>query len=328
MKRRAFIGLIGGAAVWPLAGRAQKRDQMKRIGVLFSAAEGNPQSVKDLAAFKSGLQALGWNEGANLQIDYRWGDGDPSRARSSAMELVSISPAVIMGTGTVAMIALHDATNIIPIVFLNVADPVAGGFVASLSRPSGNITGFTLFEYDIGGKWLQLLKEMAPHVTRVALLGDPNNPNFKGFQTSFEAAAKSFTIEPTSVPVRGVDDINRGIRSLAEKPNGGLIVTATTFSMVYRKQIVEWAIKYKLPAIFWNRSQVAEGGLMSYGPDSAEMHRRSASYVDRILKGEKPADLPVQEPTKYEMIINLKTAKEIGLVVPPTLLARADDIIE
>src|SRR5450631_4767068 len=187
MKRRAFIGLIGGAAAWPLAGRAQKRDQMKRIGVLFSAAEGNPQSVKDLAAFKSGLQALGWNEGANLQIDYRWGDGDPSRARSSAMELVSISPAVIMATGTVAMIALHDATNIIPIVFLNVADPVAGGFVASLSRPSGNITGFTLFEYDIGGKWLQLLKEMAPHVTRVALLGDPNNHNFNGFQTSFEA---------------------------------------------------------------------------------------------------------------------------------------------
>jgi putative ABC transport system substrate-binding protein len=329
MRRREFITLLSGSAVvWPLAAGAQQRDQMKRIGVMFSSAEGDPQSAKDLAAFKSGLQALGWNEGANLQTDYRWGGGDPGRARSSAEELVNLSPAVIMGSGTIAMVALHGATDTVPIVFLNVTDPVAGGFVASLSRPSGNITGFTPFEYDIGGKWLELLKEMAPHLTRVALLGDPNNHNFKGFQISFAAAAKSFSVEPISVPVRRVDDIDRSIRSLAEKPNGGLIVTAATFSMVYRKQIVELAIKYKLPAIFWNRSQVAEGGLMSLGPDSADMHRRSASYVDRILKGEKPADLPVQEPTKVELIINVKAAKEIGLVVPPTLLARADEVIE
>lgn len=329
MRRREFIALFSGSALMlPLAARAQQSAPKKRIGVMFSAAEGDPQSAKDLAAFKSGLQALGWNEDANLQIDYRWGNGDPGHARSSAMELVVLSPAVIMGSGTVAMVALHAATTTVPIVFLNVTDPVAGGFVTSLSRPSGNITGFTPFEYDIGGKWLELLKEMAPHLTRVALLGDPNNHNFKGFQTSFEAAAKSFSVQPISVPVRGVDDIDRSIQSLAEKPNGGLIVTAATFSMVYRRPIVELAIKYKLPAIFWNRSQVAEGGLMSLGPDSADMHRRSASYVDRILKGEKPADLPVQEPTKVELIINGKTAKEIGLVVPPTLLARADDVIE
>jgi len=328
MKRRAFIGLVGGTAVWPLAVRAQQRDQMKRIGVMYSGAENNVQSAKDLAGFRAGLQALGWNEGINLQIDYRWAGGDPGLARSSAMELVSLSPAVILGSETVAVAALHDATTTVPIVFLNVTDPVAGGFVASLSRPSGNITGFTPFEYDIGGKWLELLKEMVPHLTQVALLGDPNNHNFKGFKTSFEAAAKSFSVDPISVPVRSVDDINRGIQSLAAKPNGGLIVTAATFSIVYRRQIVELAIKYKLPAIFWNRSQVAEGGLMSLGPDSPDLARRAASYVDRILKGDKPADLPVQEPTKYDLIINIKTAQEIGVVVPSTLLARADEVIE
>ncbi len=295
---------------------------------MFSSVEGDAQSARDLGAFKLGLQALGWTEGANLQIEYRWGGGDPGRARSSAAELVSLSPAVIVGSGTVAMTALHNATDKIPIVFLNVTDPVAGGFVASLSRPSGNITGFTPFEYDIGGKWLELLKEIAPHLTRVALLGDPNNHNFKGFQRSFEAAAKTFSVEPTSVQVRSLDDIESGISALAETPNSGLIVTAATFSIVYRKQIVQLAIKHKLPAIFWNRSQVSEGGLLSLGPNSPDMHRRSASYVDRILKGEKPGDLPVQEPTKVELIINAKTAKEIGLAVPPSLLARADEVIE
>ena len=301
---------------------------MKRIGLFFSAAEADTQTVKDTAALKSGLQALGWIDGVNLQIEYRWAGGDTGRARSSAIELVNLSPAVILGSGTVAMVALHGATNTVPIVFLNVTDPVAGGFVASLSRPSGNITGFTPFEYDIGGKWLELLREMAPHLTRVALLGDPNNHNFKGFKTSFEAAAKSFAIEPIPVSVGGLDDIDRSLASLAEKPNGGLIVTAATFSIVYRKQLASLAIKYKLPAIFWNRSQTTDGGLMSFGPDSADSARRSANYVDRILKGEKPANLPVQEPTTMELIINSKTAKEIGIVVPPTRLARADEVIE
>ena len=301
---------------------------MKRIGLFFSAAEADTQTVKDTAALKSGLQALGWIDGVNLQIEYRWAGGDTGRARSSAIELVNLSPAVILGSGTVAMVALHGATNTVPIVFLNVTDPVAGGFVASLSRPSGNITGFTPFEYDIGGKWLELLREMAPHLTRVALLGDPNNHNFKGFKTSFEAAAKSFAIEPIPVSVGGLDDIDRSLASLAEKPNGGLIVTTATFSIVYCKQLASLAIKYKLPAIFWNRSQTTDGGLMSFGPDSADSARRSANYVDRILKGEKPANLPVQEPTTMELIINSKTAKEIDIVVPPTRLARADEVIE
>jgi len=329
MKRREFIAGIGGvAAIWPLVARGQQPVEMKRIGLFFSAAEADTQTVKDTAALKSGLQALGWIDGVNLQIEYRWAGGDTGRARSSAIELVNLSPAVILGSGTVAMVALHGATNTVPIVFLNVTDPVAGGFVASLSRPSGNITGFTPFEYDIGGKWLELLREMAPHLTRVALLGDPNNHNFKGFKTSFEAAAKSFAIEPIPVSVGGLDDIDRSLASLAEKPNGGLIVTTATFSIVYCKQLASLAIKYKLPAIFWNRSQTTDGGLMSFGPDSADSARRSANYVDRILKGEKPANLPVQEPTTMELIINSKTAKEIGIVVPPTRLARADEVIE
>lgn len=329
MRRREFIAGLGGAAViWPLAARAQQPVQMKRIGVVFSPAELDSQTVKDTAALKLGLKALGWIEGVNLQTEYRWAGGDAARARSSAMELVGLSPAVILVSGTVAMVALRDATSTVPIVFLNVTDPVAGGFVASLSRPSGNITGFTPFEYDIGGKWLELLMEMAPHLRRVALLGDPNNHNFKGFKTSFEAAAKSFSIEPIPVSVGGLDDIDRSIASLAEKPNGGLIATAATFSIIYRKQLASLAIKHKLPAIFWNRSQTTDGGLMPFGPDSADSARRSASYLDRILKGEKPADLPVQGPTTMELIINVKTAKEIGIVVPPTLLARADEVIE
>jgi putative ABC transport system substrate-binding protein len=329
MRRREFIALIGGsAAAWPCAARAQQRGEMQRIGILFSGSEQDPQSSKDLAAFKSGLQAFGWSEGATIQIDYRWAGGDPGRAQSSAMDLISLSPAVIMGSGTVAALALHRATTTVPVVFLNVTDPVAGGFVASLARPSGNMTGFTPFEYDIGGKWLELLMEMAPRLTQVALLGDPNNHNFAGFQKSFTTAAKSFSVEPISVPIRGADDIDRGVQSLTGKPNSGLIVSAATFSIVYRQQIVELAIRHKLPTIFWNRTQVAEGGLMSFGPNSADMHRASASYVNRILKGEKPGDLPVQEPTKVELIINLKTAKAIDLVVPPALLARADEVFE
>ena len=237
MRRRELIKLLGGAAATAAttaATRAQQRDSMKRIGVMFGGLEDN-QSAKDLAAFKSGLQELGWNEGVNLQVDYRWGANDPGRARSAAIELVSLSPAVILGSGTVALVALHKTTDSVPIVFTNVTDPGAGGVVASLSRPSGNITGFTPFEYNIGGKWLELLKEIAPQLTRVALFGDPNNHNFKGFQTSFEAAAKSMSVEPISVPVRDVEDINRAVPSLAENRNAGLIVTAATFSLTYRK---------------------------------------------------------------------------------------------
>ncbi len=330
MRRRELIKLLGGAAATAattVAARAQNRDPMKRIGVMFSGVE-DEQSARDLAAFKSGLQVLGWNEGVNLQIDKRWGANDPNRAQSAATDLVGLTPAVILASGTVALVALHKTTDTTAIVFTNVTDPVAGGFVASFSKPSGNITGFTPFEYNIGGKWLELIKEIAPLLTRVALFGDPNNHNFKGFQTSFETAAKSMSVEPITVAVLDVEDVNRSISSLAEHPNVGLIITAATFSMTYRKQIVELATKYKMPTIFWNRSQVVAGGLMSLGPDATDMHRRAASYVDRILKGEKAADLPVQEPTKVEMIINDRTANLIGLVVPPALMVRADEVID
>ncbi len=327
--KRKLISVLAGAAVaWPLAVQAQQEDKSRRIGVMFSTAEDDSQSKADLAGFRAELEGLGWKEGRNIQIEYRWAAGNVGRARTLAAELVSLAPTAIMGSGTVAVTALHEATATIPIVFVNVTDPVAGGFVASLAHPGANVTGFTPFEYDIGGKWLGLLKEMAPRITRVALLGDPNNHNYGGFQKSFEIASTSLSVKPIAVAVRGAEDIDLGIRSLADQPNGGLIVTAATFSIVYRDKIVALASQYKLPAIYWNRGQVLAGGLMSYGPDSIDLHRRSASYVDRILKGEKPAGLPVQTPTKFEFMINLKSAKALGLDVPPTLLARTDEVVE
>jgi putative tryptophan/tyrosine transport system substrate-binding protein len=327
MRRREFFGLAGGAAAWPLIAEAQTGRSMRRIGVLLGAAEGDSQVTKNLEAFSSGLWQRGWMEGQNIEIDYRWARGDIERARSLAKELVSTSPALILTAGTEPTLALRETTATVPVVFINVTDPVAGGLVASLARPSGNITGFTPFEYDIGGKWLGLLKEMSPGLTRVAMLGDPINHNFKGFKTSFETAAQSLSIEPISIAVHGAEDIERGVCSFAEG-GGGLIITAATFSNVHRALIVNLANTRKLPAIYWNRSLVTAGGLMSYGPDTAELYRSSATYVDRILKGEKPADLPVQGPTKVELIINSKTAKAIDLIVPPAILARADEVIE
>ena len=328
MRRREFIGLTAGAAAWPFIAKAQTDGSMRRIGVLFGATEGDPQVTKYLGAFSSGLRQLGWIEGRNIEIDYRWARGDIERARSLAKELVSTSPALILTTGTEPALALRETTATVPVVFINVTDPVAGGLVASLARPSGNITGFTPFEYDIGGKWLALLKEMSPRLTRVAMLGDPVNHNFRGFKASFETAAQSLSIEPISIAVHGAEDIERGVGSFAAEGGGGLIITAATFSNVHRALIVNLANTRKLPAIYWNRFQVAAGGLMSYGPDTADLYRSSATYVDRILKGEKPADLPVQGPTKVELIINAKTAKAIDLIVPPAIFARADEVIE
>lgn len=329
MRRRRFIALVGkSVAFWSLAAHAQQGKPLPRIGFMLSGPEADPQSQAQLAAFRAGLEVLGWKEGQTIQIDYRWPGADVDRARASAAELVSLAPAVIMSGGTVASSALHEATTTIPIVFVNVTDPVAGGFVASLARPGGNITGFTPFEYDIGGKWLQLLKEMAPVITRVGLLGDPNNHNFKGFQKSFESAAKILSVEPISVAVRDADDVDRGIRSVANEANGGLIITAAAFSNAHRPLIVAMAKKHKLPAIYWNRVQVIEGGLMSYGPDIVDLARQAASYVDLILKGAKPSELPVQAPTKVQLIINTIAAKAIDLAVPPALLARADEVIE
>jgi putative ABC transport system substrate-binding protein len=327
MRRREFIGLAGGAAAWPLIAKAQTDRSMRRIGVLFGASEGD-QVPKYREAFISGLRQLGWIEGQNIEIDYRWARGNIDRARSLAKELVSISPALILTTGTEPALALRETTATVPVVFINVTDPVAGGLVASLARPSGNITGFTPFEYDIGGKWLGLLKEMSPRLTRVAMLGDPVNHNFRGFKASFETAAQSLSIEPISIAVHGAEDIERGVDSFAAEGGGGLIITAATFSNVHQALIVNLANTRKLPAIYRTRFQVVAGGLMSYGPDTADLFRSSATYVDRILKGEKPADLPVQGPTKVELIINAKTAKAIDLVVPPAILARADEVIE
>jgi putative ABC transport system substrate-binding protein len=328
MRRREFIGLVGGVATWPLIAKAQPGGGRPRIGVLIAGIEGNPQGAKHLEALSSGLRQLGWIAGQNIQVDYRWAGGDIGLARSLAMEMVSTAPALILATGTEATLALHEATTTVPIVFINVTDPVAGGFVASLAQPSGNITGFTPFEYDIGGKWLGLLKDMAPGVRRVAMLGDPVNHNFRGSKTSFETAARSLSIEPVSIAVHGSDDIERGGGSFAAEGGGGLIITAATFSNVHLGLIVNLANTRKLPAIYWNRFQVVAGGLMSYGPDTADLFRSSATYVDRILTGEKPADLPVQGPTKVELIINARTAKAIDLVMPPSLLARADEVIE
>jgi len=328
MRRREFIGLIGGVAAWPLIAKAQPDGRMRRIGVLIGGTEGDPQGTKYLEALSSGLRQLGWIAGQNIQIDYRWARGDIGRARSLAMEMVSTPPALILATGTETALALRETTATVPVVFINVTDPVAGGFVASLARPSGNITGFTPFEYDIGGKWLGLLKDMSPRLTRVAMLGDPVNHNFRGFKTSFETAARSLSIEPLSIAVHGAEDIDRGVGSFAAEGGGGLIITAATFSTVHRDLIVNLANTKKLPAIYWNRFQVAAGGLMSYGPDTADLYRSSATYIDRILKGEKPADLPVQGPTKVELIINARTAKAIDLIVPPAFLARADEVIE
>jgi putative ABC transport system substrate-binding protein len=328
MRRREFVGLAGGLAAWPLIAKAEPDGRMRRIGVLIAGSESDPDITKYLEALSSGLRQLGWIAGQNLQIDYRWARGDIGRARSLAKELVSTLPALILASGTESVLALHETTTTLPIVFVNVTDPVAGGFVASLAQPSGNITGFTPFEYDIGGKWLGLLKEMAPQLTRVAMLGDPVNHNFRGFKTSFETAARSLSIEPTSIAVHGAEDIDRGVGSFAAEGSGGLIITAATFSRVHRDQIVNLANTRKLPAIYWNRLQAVAGGLMSYGPDTADLYRRSATYIDRILKGEKPTDLPVQEPTKVELIINARTAKAIDLIVPPALLARSDEVIE
>lgn len=328
MRRREFLGLVGGLTACPLLANAQPAARMPRIGILSGGAEGDPQVRRYLDALDAGLRQLGWLAGRTIQVETRWARGDLGRARSLAAELVGTSPALIVATGTEPVLALHEATATVPIVFINVTDPVAGGFVASLARPSGNITGFMPFEYDIGGKWLGLLKEMSPGLTRAAMLGDPVNHNFKGFKTAFETAAQSLSIEPVSIAVHGADDIDRGIAAFAAEAGGGLIVTAATFSNVHRDRIVQLANGRKLPAIYWNRFQVAAGGLMSYGPDTPELYRSAASYVDRILKGEKPADLPVQGPTRVELLINARTAKAIDLVVPPSLLARADEVME
>ena len=329
MRRREFITLIGGATAWPLAVRAQQQpERTRRICVLMSTAVDDPQDPARLAAFAQGLQEFGWTIGRNLRIDYRWSASSPNNARKYAAELAALAPDVMLTSGTIALAAVQQISHTIPVVFVNLIDPVSGGFVESLARPGGNATGFLLFEYGISGKWLELLKEIAPRVTRVAVLRDPTRDDGTGQLGAIQSAASQLGVEFRPVGVRDAREIERGIIDFARGSNGGLIMTANTQAREHRELIIGLAARYRLPAIYFNRLFVEAGGLISYGADTIDPLRRAANYVDRILKGEKPADLPVQAPTKYELVINLKTAKSLGLTIPPMLLATADEVIE
>jgi putative tryptophan/tyrosine transport system substrate-binding protein len=328
MKRREFIaGLAGAAAAWPLAARAQQPERMRRIGVLMHLAADDPEGQARHAAFVQGLQQSGWSAGRNVRIDTRWGTSEADRRRYAA-ELVALAPDVILASNTTATLALQAATSTVPVVFANVTDPVAAGFVESLARPGGNATGFTLFEYGISAKWLELLKEIAPGVTQAAVIREGTNPAGIGQFAAIQSVAPSHGVQVSPVVVRDGSEIERAVGTLARAPNSGLIVTASGLRESEGHLIVTLAARFRLPAVYPFRFFVADGGLICYGPHSTEEYRRAAGYVDRILKGEKPADLPVQAPTTYELVINLHTAKALGLDIPPTLLARADEVIE
>jgi putative tryptophan/tyrosine transport system substrate-binding protein len=329
MKRRAFITLLSGAvAAWPLAARAQERDRMRRIGVLMSVAADGPDGQPRLAAFLNGLQQLGWTEGRNVRIELRWGAGDAERIRNYVAELVALGPDVILASGDHPVVALQQATRTVPIVFTMVADPVGAGLVESLAHPGGNTTGFTLYEYNMSAKWLELLKEIAPGVKRVAVIREAGTAAGTGQFAGIQAGAPGLRLELSPIGVRDVGEMERAVTAFAHSANGGLIVTGSAQAAVHRDLIVTLAARHKLPAVYVARFFATAGGLISYGPDFLDEHRRAAGYVDRILRGENPADLPVQAPTKYETVINLKTAKALGLTVPDELLARADEVIE
>jgi len=328
MRRREFIVQLGSvAASWPLVARAQQRDGVRRIGVLMSAPD-DPEGQARFAAFRQGLQKLGWSEGINLQLDIRWTAGNADLERRYAAELVALTPDVILATASPTVAALQAATRTVPVVFANAVDPVGAGFVDSLPRPGGNATGFVLFDYGISAKWLELLKEIAPHVRRVAVLRDPAIAAGTGQFGAIQSVAPSFGVELTPVNVRDPGEIERVVSAFARSLNGGLIVTASPLATLHRNLIVTLAARHKLCAVYNLRQFVTAGGLISYGPDIVDLYPRAAGYVDRILRGEKPADLPVQAPTKYELIINRTAARELGLTIPAALLSRADEVIE
>jgi putative ABC transport system substrate-binding protein len=329
MNRRELIALLGVAtAAWPPAARAQQPERMRRIGVLMHLAADDPEGQARIGVFLQGLQEWGWAVGRNVRIEYRWAAGDAERIRKYAEELVVLTPDVILAAGGTVVAPLLQATSTVPIVFAQTPDPVGAGFVANLARPGGNATGFTIYEYGLSGKWLELLKEIAPGVTRVAVLRDPAITGGTGQWGAIQSVAPSFGVELSPVSVRDAREIERAVTAFAQSSNGGLIVTGSALAVVHRDLIIALAARHKLPAVYVSRYFVTDGGLISYGADSIDPYRRAAGYVDRILKGEKPADLPVQTPTKYELVINLKTAKTLGLDVPATLLARADEVIE
>jgi putative ABC transport system substrate-binding protein len=328
-RRREFITLLGGAAAaWPLAAYAQQPAQVRRIGVLMPFAEDHPVGQARVAAFLQGLRQLGWTDGHNVRIDYRWSAGDSDNIHKFASELIALGPDVVMAFTSAAVTALRQATSTVPIVFAVVADPVGAGYVESLARPGGNVTGFAAQEYAVGGKWMELLKETVPHLTRVAVLRDSAIAAGPGQFGALQAVAPSFGVELRPLDLHDPSGIEHGIAAFAKGPNNGLIVTGSPSATLHRNLIITLAARHKLPAIYYERSFADAGGLISYGPDFIDQCRRAAGYVDRILKGERPADLPVQAPTKYELVINLKTAKALGLQIPDKLLALADEVIE
>ena len=328
MQRRDFITLLGGAAAtWPFAARAQQPEPMRRIGILTGIAGEDAQTKVRITAFLQELQKFGWTEGRNLRIDLRAGAGNIIDTRKYAIELVALAPDVILASGATPVALLLEATRTVPIVFTIVVDPMGAGFIEKLSRPGGNATGYMMFDYSLSGKWVELLKQVAPGVTQAAVLRDSSSAGVGQFAV-IQAVAPSLGLEVSAINVSDAREIDRAVTAFAREPNGGLIVTAGPLTVVHRDLIVTLAARHKLPAIYFDRTPVAGGGLMSYGPDLVGQFRQAASYVDRILKGEKPASLPVQAPNKYELVINLKTAKALGIPVSPTLLARADEVIE
>ena len=326
MRRREFITLLGGAAAWPLVAQAQQTERIRRIGVLVPADDARFQTF--VGAFLQELQTLGWNIGRNVRVEMRTSAGNTGAARKNAAELVAFAPDVILAAGGSTVAPLLEVTHTVPIVFTITADPVGNGFVDSLGRPGGNATGFMSFEYSMAAKWLELLKQIAPGVASVAVLRDTANPSGNALFSAIQAMAPSVRVEVTPANMRDAGEIERFIGAFARAPNGGLIVTPSGSAYNYRDLIIGLASRHKLPAVYYEHVFVTAGGLMSYGPDFVEQYRQAAHYVDRILKGEKPADMPVQAPTKYELVINLKTAKALGLTMPPSLLARADEVIE
>jgi putative ABC transport system substrate-binding protein len=328
MNRRQFITLLGGAAAWPLSAYAQQGNRVRRIGVLMAGDENDPLRKSRLSTFTQTLAGLGWTDGRNLRIDLRWHGDDINRARALAQELVGLQPDMIVTYGEVATLAVQRETRTIPIVFSNVGDPVASGIVARLDRPSGNITGFAQYEASLGGKWLELLSEIAPGLKRAAIMFNPDTAQASVFMPLFETAARSLKVVPITAPVHSDAEIETAIIALGREPGGGLVVMPDAFMTAHRPPIILAAARNNVPAVYWLSDFARDGGLLSYGVDVVDTFRRAASYVDRILRGEKPGDLPVQFPTKFEMVVNLKTAKALGLAVPPSIMLRADEVIE
>jgi putative ABC transport system substrate-binding protein len=326
--RRDFIILLGGTAAWPLAARAQQGDRVRRIGVLMPGNENDPVAKARIPGFTQALADLGWTDGRNVRMDLRWGGGDANRMRALVRELVGLQPDIIVTGGTPATAAVQRETRTIPIVFAGVPDPVASGIVARLDRPGGNVTGFALNEATLGGKWLELLSEIAPGVRRAAIMFNPDIANASIFMPSLETAARSFKVAPIMAPVHSDVEIETAITALGREPGGGLVVISDVLTLVHRAPIITAAARNNVPAVYSNSAHVRDGGLLSYGADSVDQFRRAASYVDRILRGEKPGDLPVQFPTKFEMVVNRKTATALGLAIPPSILLRADEVIE